>query len=96
MSHRYKNLPIGSTAASVRAYRNLMYLQGKGLIPEQPQSARVAYEISNDNLRKANCANALRRDRAERQAIQQGANEKWVNSPLPLSNRRMRKLGYAG
>jgi hypothetical protein len=90
MSHKITQHPIGSTAASVKAYRNLQYLESKGLIPAQVPSARVAYELANANLAKSKRADALAFDRASKQAIQQGANDKWLNdreANVPFASR---------
>ena len=52
MSHAYQDLPFGSTSASVKATRNLLYLAAKGVIPALPQTARVAQELTAANIAK--------------------------------------------
>ena len=80
MSHQQTNHPIGSTAASVKAYRNLTYLESKGVIPAQPQSARRALELTNDNIRRANLQDKLQWELAGLQAIQEAANAMPLNT----------------
>ena len=93
MSHAYKNLPIGTNAASVRAYQNLAYLQAKGVIPEQPATARVTLELANATLQKAERLQATQHTFAARILNHQAANTTWLNgrdANLPARpNRRM-------
>ena len=53
MSHRIPpNIPFGTTAGSIKANRNLLYLAAKGVIPALVPSARVAQELTAANIAK--------------------------------------------
>ena len=93
MSHKFTRHPFGTSPASVRASRNLLYLSNAGVIPVVNPSARMALELTNDNIRKANQKDQRQTARAVLQAGQEAANSIWMFPSLPLSNRRLRKLG---
>ena len=75
------NLPWGTTSESVNAYRNRLYLSNAGAIPKVEQSARMALEVQNDNIRKANQKDQRQTARAVLQEGQDAANEKWLSQP---------------
>lgn len=53
-------LLFGTTAASIKGTRNLLYLAAKGVIPAPAQSARVAQEVTAANIAKAQRAELSR------------------------------------
>lgn len=73
------DLSFGSTPASIKGTRNLLYLAAKGVIPAQPQSARVAQELTAANIAKESRREALAFARAGKAAIQTIANDKFLS-----------------
>lgn len=71
-------LPFRETRQSVDAYRNLLYLGSKGVIPQVARTERVAVALSNDNTERYERRNARHLERASRAVVQQAANEKWL------------------
>jgi hypothetical protein len=66
-------IPFGTSTASVRGYRNLLYLHSKGLIAD-PRSPRLVAEVHLDNTFRATKKDNLQTRRAGFAAVQDVAN----------------------
>ena len=85
-------------AADTRAYRNLLYLSSKGVIPTVNPSARMAATLHNANLGMARRKEALQTARAVLQYAQAEANKHFVRGsssiPARKAAQRAARHGY--
>ena len=85
-------LSFGIPAASVKANRNLLYLANQGVIAHQPHSARVAHELTSDNIAKEYRRGNLQFARESKYAIGAIANAICAErGPWAESNNRIRR-----
>ena len=86
-------LVFGIPAASVKANRNLLYLANQGVIAHQPHSARVAHELTSDNIAKEYRRGNVQFARESKEAIGAIANAKCAERDFWLeTNNRLRRL----